>query len=281
VSKKEVNTRLARNFHRTFKPERQYINDILKFAAEGRSGDAKSIADETGIPTGKSSGKVIPTIDYCRAMGLITTRRGNNSELKPELTDLGRVILREDPYLKTQISQWICHLNLCGKYTGADVWHYVFWVEYHSLGDRFSRNDLETMLESKYGSSNRSHVGPLISMYQDEASFKVCAALEDDGKMISRTAAPIKDDMIRGYGAWLISSMEIFFKNRAQVSVTELERETGWLTICRWMGKNIADVLDLLESKGLLKVDRHMNPWLLRSLMSGRDAYNQVFDDMI
>ena len=107
VSKKEVNTRLARNFHRTFKPERQYINDILKFAAEGRSGDAKSIADETGIPTGKSSGKVIPTIDYCRAMGLITTRRGNNSELKPELTDLGRVILREDPYLNTQIIQWI------------------------------------------------------------------------------------------------------------------------------------------------------------------------------
>lgn len=174
MAKKETFTRLPRNFHQTFKPERHYINALLKFAAEGRSGDAKMISSVTGIPTGQSSGKVNPTIDYSHAMGLISLQRSKNAQLKLELTDLGRVILREDPYLKTQISQWLCHLNLCDKNTGADVWHYVFWAEYHSLGELFSREDLEAMLESKYGSSNSSQIGPLVSMYEDEASFKEC-----------------------------------------------------------------------------------------------------------
>ena len=32
-----------------------------------------------------------------------------------------------------------------------DVWYHVFWSAYHSLGDRFTRNNLEAMLESQYG----------------------------------------------------------------------------------------------------------------------------------
>ncbi len=281
MAKKEVNTRLPRNFHRTFKPERQYINAILKFAAEGRSGDAQTVSDKTGIPTGESSGKVLPTIDYCQGMGLITTKRTKDVLISPELTDLGRVILREDPFLKTDVSQWLCHLNLCNKSTGADVWYYVFWSDYHSLGDKFTRNSLEDMLESKYGSSNRSLIGPLLSMYEDEASFKVCGALQDDGKLITRKKAPIKDDLARGYGAWIISSMELFFPKQNQVSTTEIEQKTGWLTVCRWLGQGMSDVLDLIERKGMLKVDRHMNPWILSPMKTAREAFNQMYDDMI
>jgi hypothetical protein len=281
MAKKEFNTRLPRNFHRTFKPERQYINAILKFAAEGRSGNAQTISDKTGIPTGESSGKVLPTIDYCQGMGLIITSRSKDMLIKPELTDLGRIILGEDPFVKTEISQWLCHLNLCNKSTGADVWYYVFWSEYHSLGDRFTRSNLEAMLESKYGSSNRSLIGPLLSMYEDDASFSVCGALKDDGKIITRTPAPIKDDLARGYGAWLIGSMEHFFPKQKQVSTYELEQKIGWLTICRWLGKGMSDVLDLMEQKGILKVDRHMNPWILSPMKTVRKAYKQMFDDMI
>ncbi|NLW19098.1 MAG: DUF4007 family protein [Candidatus Cloacimonetes bacterium] len=281
MAKKEINTRLPRNFHRTFKPERQYISAILKFSAEGRSGNAQTISEKTGIPTGESSGKVLPTIDYCQGMGLISVNKDKGLLIKPELTDLGRVILVEDPYLKAEISQWLCHLNLCNKTTGADVWYHVFWSAYHSLGDRFTRNNLEAMLESQYGSSNRSLIGPLLGMYEDDASFRVCGALQDDGKLITRNQAPIKDDLARGYGAWVIGSMERFFPKQKQVSTSELEQKTGWLTICRWLGKGMSDVLDQMERKGILKVDRHMNPWILSPLKSAREAYKQMFDDMI
>ena len=62
--KKVKNNRLAKNFHRTFIPEKQYLGAILKYAAESGPYDMQAIADATGIPTGKSSGKAIPTADY-------------------------------------------------------------------------------------------------------------------------------------------------------------------------------------------------------------------------
>ena len=56
-------SRLPRNFHKTFKPERQYIHAMLRFAASGQEGDYQSIAAATGIPTGVSSGKVPAILD--------------------------------------------------------------------------------------------------------------------------------------------------------------------------------------------------------------------------
>jgi hypothetical protein len=75
--------------------------------------------------------------------------------------------------------------------------------------------------------------------------------------------------------------MEHFFPKQKQVSTYELEQKIGWLTICRWLGKGMSDVLDLMEQKGILKVDRHMNPWILSPMKTVRKAYKQMFDDMI
>ena len=117
------NDRLPRNFHRTFKPERQYINQMLKYAASGQEGDYPAIGSATGIPTGSSSGKVPAILDYCRGMGLVRLVGQERSAVKkPELTSFGRVVLLEDPYLKAAVSQWIAHMNLCSPITGGDVW---------------------------------------------------------------------------------------------------------------------------------------------------------------
>lgn len=88
--------RLPRNFHRIFKPERQYINAMLKFAAAGKSGDLKAISAETGIPMGESRGKAPATLDYCRGMGLIRLSPKSPANVKThELTPFGRIVLGE------------------------------------------------------------------------------------------------------------------------------------------------------------------------------------------
>src|SRR5688572_13293214 len=98
--------RLPRNFHRSFKPERQYINAMIRFAASGAQGGYQQISKETGIPTGVSSGKVQAVLDYCRGMGLLVLTGPERSAVKkPELTPFGRVILLEDPYLKLPLTQ--------------------------------------------------------------------------------------------------------------------------------------------------------------------------------
>ena len=58
------------NFHKTFAPQDSYISKILELAEQGYSGNKEEISDITGIPTGKTSGKVIPHILYSKYMGI-------------------------------------------------------------------------------------------------------------------------------------------------------------------------------------------------------------------
>src|SRR2546425_2952575 len=155
--------RLPRNFHKTFKPERQYINAMVRFAASGQEGDYRAIGAATGIPTGVSSGKVPATLDYCRGMGLVRLAVQERSAVKkPQLTPFGRIILLEDPYLKTGISQWIAHLNLCGPHTGADIWYQTFFSGAPSLGMSFDRDKLDAHLSLVYGTEKSGFIGPMI-----------------------------------------------------------------------------------------------------------------------
>ena len=96
-SSRHTHQRLPRNFHKTFIPERQYINAMLQFAAAGRSGDYQGIAAATGIPMGTSTGKVPAILDYCRGMWLLELKGADRSAVKhPELTPFGRAVLFED-----------------------------------------------------------------------------------------------------------------------------------------------------------------------------------------
>ena len=106
MSEANEHNRLPRSFHRTFKPERQYVNAMLRYAALGQKGEYQAIAVATGIPTGSSTGKAPAVLDYCRGMGLVTLAKTSPSSVKkPELTPFGRILPLEDPYLKTNVSQ--------------------------------------------------------------------------------------------------------------------------------------------------------------------------------
>ena len=274
-------SRLSRNFHRTFKPERQYINAMLKFAASGKEGDYQAIGAATGIPTGASTGKVPAILDYCRGMGLVKLGEQASSVKKPDLTPLGRVVLLEDPYLKTSISQWIAHLNLCGPLTGADVWFHTFLKGATALGMTFEREKLNSHLSVIYSVEKVKLIGPLIGMYEDEASFRVCGALSETSGAIVRKPAPVSDEFGYGYGAWLLQLMADHFPNAAQVSVTELDTEAGWRTIPGWDIGSHQRALELVERKGLIEVDRHMKPWLIRPTAATEKAWNNIYNDLL
>jgi len=280
MAKKVLNNRLPRNFHKTFLPERQYINAILRFAAKGGTGDIQAIGADTGIPTGKSSGKVAPTLDYCRGMGLI--RLSNDGAVKsPELKPFGRVVLLEDPFLKEQVTQWIAHLHLCSPQYGADTWYHTFFKGTHSLGMEFTRDQLEEYLARTYMTSRGGLIGPLVRMYQDVASFGTCAALYEEKNYIHRSIAPISDEFGCGYGAWLIQLIEDHFPLISQVTATELDNVSGWRIIPGWNATDTQRILDLVERKGLISVDRNMNPWILRCQEESMTAWTKTYNDLI
>lgn len=274
--------RLPRNFHKTFKPERQYINAMLRYAASGQRGTYQEIAAATGIPTGVSSGKVPAILDYCRGMGLIRLAGAERSSVKkPDLTSFGRIVLLEDPYLKADISQWIAHFNLCSPRTGADVWYHTFFAGMQFLGMTFSRVDLEKFLTGIYGTEKRGLIGPLIGTYEDEAAFKVCGVLADTDGTIVRRPAPITDKLGLGYGAWMLQLIADHFPKRQQIPITELDTAAGWRTIPGWDVTSLQRILELVERKGLVEIDRHMEPWLLLAKFSPDEIWKRVYDDML
>lgn len=279
IPKLNKRSRLLRNFHKSFKPERQYINALLRFAAAGKEGDFHTIADEAGIPMGISSGKVPAILDYCQGMGLITLNDLAPSSIKrPTLTPFGRVVFLEDPYLKTSISQWIGHMNLCRPLYGADVWYHVFTRGASSLGARFERASLDSYLDLIYGSTNRSKIGPLIGMYEDEAAFSRCGVISDSGGVVTRKTAPIQEEYAIGYGAWLLQLIDENMPETDQITTQDLEKYTGWSAITGWDNNQQQRALDLIESTGVCSIDRHMQPWLIQAKSSPERAWRHIYD---
>lgn len=275
-------SRLPRNFHKTFKPERQYINAMLRFAASGNKGDYQAIAAATGIPTGASSGKVPAILDYCRGMGLIRLTGQDRSAIKkPDLTAFGRVVLLEDPFLKVTLSQWIAHLNLCGPLTGADVWYQTFFRGTQALGMSFERTRLESYLSLVYGVDKAGLIGPLIGMYEDDAAFHVCGVLAESSGKIVRRPAPVSEEFGYAYGAWLLQLLADYFPQAGQVPTTALDAKAGWRTIPGWDIGSHHRVLELVERRGLLEVERNMEPWLFRPRASADATWKRIYDDLV
>jgi hypothetical protein len=282
MAKAEENSRLSRNFHRTFKPERLYLNAMLRFASAGKSGDFQSIAASTGIPTGESTGKVPAILEYCQGMGLLRLENSDRTAVKkPVLTDFGRMVLIEDPFLKTGITQWLAHLNLCSPITGADVWYYVFFKGLHQLGLAFERSKLDSYLKVVYGTDKSGLIGPLVGMYGDEACFTGCGVLVESGSEIRRRAAPTAEEYGIAYSAWLLQLMADHFHGRNQITVTELENEAGWRSIPGWDVGAHQRILALVERKGLVEIDRQMDPWLVKAKCSCSSAWKKIYSEVI
>lgn len=276
----EQHTRLARNFHRTFKPERSYLSALLRYAAAGKGGSLEDISRHTGIPTGSSSGKVQPTIDYCTGMGLLHPQK-TDTTYTFTLTPFGRAVLTEDPFISNPVTQWLAHLQLCHPRRGADLWYQVFVEGMETLGMDFSRQTLERHLRTVYATEGRNPIGPVIGTYTDEAALMGAGVLTEKDDQIHRTAAPLSTESRRAYAAWLAQLLADFFPGTRHIPVTDWERACGWKRATGWHPSTAADMLAEAEHLGVLAVDRHMQPWLVDLRRSPDEVWLTIFDDML
>ncbi len=280
--KKLASNRLSRTFHASFIPERHYIAEILRFAAAGKEGTYQDIRDATGIPMGEQSGKAQATLDYCRGMGLVILEGKRQEAIKrPRLTHFGRKVFLEDRFLKEPITQWVVHLNLCGALTGADLWHQAFCNASPLLGMRFTRERLDDYLKLAYSTQRSGLIGPLLRTYEEVAALSLCGAVREENGEVVRRPAPLKAEFSLAYGAWLLQLVADHFPKASQVSVSDLDASTGWQSICGWDASAAQRALLMMENKGLLEVDRHMNPWLLRGKSTPQEAWSRLYEDLV
>lgn len=271
--------RLSKNFHKTFIPERRFLQALLEFAAAEGKGTIQEISRATGIPTGESSGKVAPTLDYCRAMGLVSLPEARTSRKQPQLTAFGRAVFLNDAFFLNEMTQWLAHLNLCSRKGGAEMWFRVFWEGAVRLGPSFTREGLLESVSFWTGTANWRVVAPLVRMYQEDASFSKCGALREETKTLSRRKMPVSPDFVSGYACWILAAMESIPDYSGQVTIDQLEDACGLSQLTGWTQAEVEEMLNLLSRWGALSVDRHMRPWILRGNISSSEAWKRLYEN--
>ena len=273
--------RLSVSFHQTFIPERLYITAFLRFVAGGGRGTDQQISEQTGIPVGKSSGKVPAIIRYCSGMGLVTiTGKAKVEDREFGLTSFGRCVLLEDPNLSEDLTQWLVHFHLCRRNAGAEIWFQCFARGYPVLGMEFCEDELTSHLANIFGNKKRSLIGPLIRTYEETASLKVAGVLQRHNGIIKRIPAPLLSGFRNGYSAFLLSLWDYYFPAEFQVTVNDFEQKTYLQQITGWDLRQYEIALDMMQAAGSIRIDKQMRPWVLSRSAETNKFWTVLFDEL-
>jgi len=270
---------LPLNFHKTFIPERRLIAAILDFAEKDGEGNFQDISADTGIPMGKSTGKVPAILDYANGMGLISIEKKKEGIRKPILTPFGAIVNNEDRFLSEEITQWIAHMNLCRGDIGARSWHEIFAKGRNILGSSFTKQQLESYLVNTFG-KGKDRMGPMLIMYADNASFSKASVLSVHNNDVVRKKAPMTDVFALAYSAYILSLLETYFPGDNQITVTEFNVKTLWFDICLWNQTDIENVLRIVQGKGFVSVDRQMQPWIIEKMATSSDVWPIIYNEL-
>ena len=267
---------------------------MLAFAAKGGSGDKEAIAAETGIPTGKSTGKVDPMIHYGRGMGLIwATKSASTWQLGA--TPLGQEVLREDPFLSEPQTLWLLHLMLCRRWrqgvpaTGvADAWFSLFAEGRFLLGTRFTESGFHQVLTRRHGAKGylKSLSTLVPRMYTERACFgeaSILTATEGEAgqSMFVRERAPLEKASFPAYALFLFVVWDELFGADKQLAFDELARETRLLSLLGWEETQVSTWLDWMVGKGLVQLDRYTGTVVLLRLAETPRVIERLYSELV
>lgn len=284
---------LPLNFPQDFLPERQLLSRLLEFSARNGSGDKVHIGAETGIPTGESSGKVEPMIHYAQGMGLIKACK-NSKCWKLELTDLGKIIFAEDPYLSETVTLWLIHIMLCrrsglkDKVIGvADAWFALFAEGGIRLGNSFNQNAYLSYLIERHGTKGylKGLTGLVLRSYSETMCFGSINALltetVDAQTTYFRQSAPIENSYFPAYSVYLFIIWDDLYFDHDQISIDDLFIQSRYLSILGWDRAAAASWLDWMTDHGLLQLDRQTGSTLALRLQTTERVIAGIYDELI
>jgi len=268
--------RFSLTFHETFAPENNYLSKIIEFSATKNNGTIKEISDVTSIPTGRFSGKVVPTIKYAQGMGLINVERPSEGGYKLYLTALGLEVFEQDKYLKEEMTQWLLHLMFCRRHGGAEAWYSVFGEGHLPLGRIFSRDAV-----SAYLKTTNDNVSPLWRMYSNSSGFTLCNALEENDGVLVRTVAPMTSDFFSAYAFFLLSAWEVHFTGDQQFSISDFEDSTKVFATLGFNDTEVNTFLDWMSDKGYVQIDRLTGEALILKLVEAKTTIKSLYDSLV
>jgi hypothetical protein len=254
--------------------------------SERGNGTKIHIGAETGIPTGKSTGKVEPMIFYALGMGLITASK-EVGVWQLDLTPLGNIVLREDPYFSEHQTMWLVHLMLCRRtpVTGkADAWYTLFTEGRFRFGENFRQDDFLEFLVERHGDigSLKSLSGIAIRTYLEDSCLGRIGVLEQtDDDLLIRHIAPVIKEFFPAYASYLYLMWDELFKDENQISLDSFTLESHMFFIMGWTESMVATWLDWMGDNGIIQVDRYTGTPMLLRLKSTSQVLAATYSELI
>lgn len=265
------------NFHQTFKPEKQYIGSILNVADNTDGIGVQEISSYTGIPNGKSSGKVEPHIIYANYMGLIEYEK-KNGLINIRKTKLGNIVHAEDPGLQEELTVLLCHAMILRTNGGADVWSAVFKTVLPMYRSGIKKDILLKELEQIFeGKVNKKNFAPFIGSYED--MFAGLHILSMDAENMNIHPLPLNKEFSFLYAYILFEYWDESYTKQEEISSVQLET-LNYGKIFGWDEQQEYEVLEYLSDKDILRLNRQLVPYTLLRLVDKDTVLEKLYSEL-
>lgn len=266
------------DFHETFAPEREHLSKLLSLTNDPRLLTKEEIFELTSIPTGEYSGKVVPHIRYAEYMGLIKSELQNKAFLL-SATELGKIIIGEDPYLFDNPTQLVAHYNLTSLFGGAPLWSFIFRRCMISLGKRFTDERVNTVITKHFG-KNKVNLTPVRSCYKNDSAFATLNLISFKNNVWEFVMHKPKKTLGYLYGYTLLKDWETCYGRRMEITLNELTDELAWNLAYGWDNKTTLDVLDILMDLGIVNLNKQLIPIIIIRKASSAEVLNKIYSLM-
>jgi len=265
------------NFHQTFKPERQYIAGILEIADGTSARDVQDISALTGIPNGKSSGKVEPHITYSEFMGLINAEKKNGAYTLSR-TPIGDIVFEEDPGLQEDLTLALLHSMICRERDGAGIWTSILMnilPLYHGkLGKDIAIKELNIPYDGKVSIKN---FAPFIGSYEDIFSKLQILSFSNDDILLS--SMKYDSEFIYLYALVLFEYWDEKFSNQSEISSIQLA-ELNYGKVFGWSETTEYTVLEHLAEKDIIRLNRQLMPYTILRLVDKETLISKLYSEL-
>lgn len=265
------------NFHQTFKPERQYISSILNAADMTDFMSVQDISSCTGIPNGKSSGKVEPHINYAKYMGLIEKEKKDGGYILKR-TKLGEIVCGEDPGLQENLSILLCHAMILRKENGADMWNAVFHRILPQYRSGIKKDILIKELEQLFGGKvNKKNFAPFVGSYEEMFSSTGILSFGRDNLNINMLQ--YDKEYIFLYAYVLFEYWDEIFSAQEEISAIQLV-ELNFGKSFGWDEQHEYEALEHLSDKGIIRLNRQLVPYTILRLADKETIMEKLYSEL-
>lgn len=273
-------TNIKFRFHETFPPQIIYLAEILKLSSENYCGSKNDISNITGIPTGDSTGKVVPHIRYLSYMGLIQFEM-ELGKYKLSLTELGKIVFNEDPYIMQDITKLILHYNITRLKEGAPQWSYFFREYPYEYNAKIMFSDIEDQGKKKFAKD--IEIGPLKSMYISD-DFNIISNLDISKGNRQEVIFNINNPMFEAtnlYAYGLLYDWELILPESKEITIDDILNLLKWGKAFGFDYDTMLEVLDEISARGIIKINKQLNPVTIIRNMNSSDLIETLYDDVI